>query len=101
MSKPTPTPWTVYDNIGRKSELGITASAAPCIIAVMGNQREWPIEAEANAAHIVRCVNSFDDLVAALEYAKEILESYKNTRVGVHDAAIEKARAALKQVKGE
>ena len=95
MSKPTPTPWTVYDNIGRKSELGITASAAPCIIAVMGNQREWPIEAEA------RCVNSFDDLVAALEYAKEILESYKNTRVGVHDAAIEKARAALKQVKGE
>lgn len=48
----TPGPWKVTGNIGRKSEFGIVADAAPCIIAIMGNQKEWPVEAQANAALI-------------------------------------------------
>ena len=46
---PTRGPWSVHRNIGRRGELGVVADSAPCIIAVMGNQRQWPAEAEANA----------------------------------------------------
>ena len=65
----TPGPWTVNGNIGRKSELGIMADAAPCIIATMGNQKEWPAEAEANA----RLIAAAPDLLAALQEAREAI----------------------------
>jgi hypothetical protein len=45
----TPGLWSVNNNIGRKGEMGIVADNAPCIIAIMGNQKKWPVEAEANA----------------------------------------------------
>ena len=45
----TPGPWKINNNVGRKGELGIIADAAPCIIAIMGNAKEWPVEAQANA----------------------------------------------------
>jgi hypothetical protein len=55
----TPTPWRTHDNIGLKCEPGIVADAAPCIIAIMGNNKEWPVEAKANAAFIVLAVNAY------------------------------------------
>jgi hypothetical protein len=62
-TKHTPGPWKIHHNIGHKNELGIIADNAPCIIAIMGNQKEWPKEAEANA-----------NLIAA---APELLEACK------------------------
>ena len=49
MTKHTSGPWKISNNIGRKGELGIIADAVPCIIAIMGNAKEWPMEAKANA----------------------------------------------------
>jgi hypothetical protein len=67
-SKHTPGPWSVCNAIGKKSEVGIVADAAPCIIAVMGNQGRgaWPQEARANAEFIVRACNSHYELLEAL-----------------------------------
>ena len=41
--------WEVCNNIGKKGEIGIVADEAPCIIAIMGNSKEWPEEAKTNA----------------------------------------------------
>ncbi len=60
-AKHTAGPWQVHRNIGRKSEIGVVADAAPCIIAVMGNAKEWPVEADANA----RLIASAPDLLEA------------------------------------
>ena len=51
-AKHTPAPWKVHKNIGKKSEIGIIADEAPCSICTMSNAKEWPLEAEANAALI-------------------------------------------------
>lgn len=67
----TPGPWTIHKNIGRKSELGIVAEGAPCIIATMHGARlnEWPDIAEANAI-----------LIAA---APEMLEALKEAEATI------------------
>jgi hypothetical protein len=48
----TPGPWESHNNIGRKGKTGVVADGAPCIIAIMGNGKEWPALAQANAALI-------------------------------------------------
>lgn len=63
----TPRPWETHGNIGRKGDPGILADAAPCIIATMGNAKEWPIEAKHNAELIARAVNSFEAMREVLE----------------------------------
>lgn len=76
MSKPTPTPWSL-----NKDEKGITF--------IQGNTRGWgwdhlaevdtsgdAPEIEANAAHIVHCVNMHDELVAALQTLEIEAEGY-------------------------
>lgn len=68
----TPGPWEIHNNIGRKGELGILADGAPCIIAVMGNQKAWPLEAKANA----RLIAAAPDLLAALQAAIDGLTCY-------------------------
>lgn len=74
----TPGPWRINSNIGRKSELGILANSAPCIIAVMGNAKEWPTQAEANAR-----------LIAA---APALFEALKAFEKGLTDGSIKWAR---------
>ena len=69
----TPGPWKLNNNIGHKGELGILADAAPCIIAIMGNQKAWPIEAEANA----NLIAAAPDLLNALELALATIERLK------------------------
>jgi len=64
MTQHTPAPWTIHRNIGKKSEIGIVANAAPCIICTMSNAKEWPQEAEDNA----RLIAAAPDLLEALRY---------------------------------
>lgn len=59
-------PWEIHSNIGKKSEIGIVADSAPCIICTMGNQREWPMEAQANAALISAAPEMLKALRSAL-----------------------------------
>jgi len=55
--------WEVNKNIGKKSEIGVISDKAPCIIAIMGNSKEWPEEAAANA----RLIAAAPELLAACE----------------------------------
>lgn len=67
----TPTPW-VATPIGQgTNDFCIHAAGIPWQLAYLAanSQIDWPIEA--NAAFIVRAVNSHDDLVAALKEARE------------------------------
>lgn len=68
--KHTPGPWMVHDNIGRKSEIGVVADAAPCIIATMGNAKAWPKEARANA-HLIAAA---PELLAACKASSDMLD---------------------------
>lgn len=60
-TKHTQTPWKVtQDN-------GIVAADGQSVACVSSHiRRDWDVK-KANAAHIVRCVNSHDDLLAALK----------------------------------
>ena len=70
-TKHTPGPWSIHTNIGRKGSVGVTADAAPCIIAIMGNDKQWPVEAHNNAALIAAA----PDLLAALQRVTHDLEN--------------------------
>lgn len=61
----TPVPWAVDENVGAKSELGIVADKAPCVIAHGMSEKFWPDVARANADFIVCAVNCHDDLLKA------------------------------------
>ena len=63
MSNHTPTPWIRYGGGKRRWSVG-RAGGGYCICQMTQND-----EAAANAAHVVRCVNSHDDLLAACEKA--------------------------------
>ena len=93
----TPGPWNVYDNIGRKSELGIIAAAAPCIIAIMGNAKEWPAEAQANARLIALCPELLD---AADHLLKEMRLAFNDVPAGV-DAHMAILRGIVSKAKGQ
>jgi hypothetical protein len=86
-AKHTPTPWStgIYGRIsGDHQHLGMHGAVctfvATCKDPDIGQDRQnwenretWAPKAEANAAHIVRCVNSHDALVAALEEAHDAI----------------------------
>lgn len=86
-SKHTPGPWKTHDNIGRKGELGIIADVAPCIIAIMGNAKEWPREAEANA----RLIAAAPDLLKACKKILAEIKEHKSLNWSKLEAAISKA----------
>jgi hypothetical protein len=95
----TPTPWENQDGIS-------IFSADDHEIANTSRRHLSNAEACANAAHIVRCVNAHDELVAALEAVADAIYEYGNTDVDdiaraqwskVIDAG-HAARAALEKV---
>jgi len=98
-AKRTKGAWKTHRNIGRKGEIGIIADKAPCIIAIMGNQKQWPIEAEANAAFIVRACNSHEELLGACEKVLDIINSYSH--IPAQFKACEILQAAIAKAKGE
>ncbi len=69
----TPLPWKAHSNIGKKSELGIIADAAPCIICTMSNAKAWPTEAKANAAFIVEACNHYEQVKAERDSLQDAL----------------------------
>lgn len=67
--------------------------------------KRWGDDGKANAAHIVRCVNSHDALVEACEKAERLLTEQLEIVLGVgYDAdntLVNELRAALALAKGE
>jgi hypothetical protein len=97
MDNHTTGPWKVHTNIGRKGEIGIVAEAAPCIIAIMGNAKEWPVEAQANAKLICAAP-------AMLEALRDLLaECVDHVRAdgGDDTMSIQSARRAIALATGK
>jgi hypothetical protein len=94
MTTHTPGPWHVHTNIGRKGETGVIADGAPCIIAIMGNQKEWPAETANNA----QLIAAAPELLEALEEALSVMGEWGED--GDPEWA-EQARAAIAKAKGE
>jgi len=99
-TKHTPGPWRLNNNIGRKGELGIVADDAPCIIAIMGNAKEWPVEAQANA----RLIAAAPALLEACKIALQAINEC-DMEVGLFNATeqeiTDKLYAATKQAEKE
>lgn len=123
MSKHTATPWKGisdgrYDNsrnewevrdlsedCGTSESAPITDSSGRVIAFVVASDNSGisTDELDANAAHIVRCVNNFDALAEALEKVVRFADSEPDggDTVAIHRANIERARAALSAARSE
>lgn len=73
----TPTPWNVDEYKSIVDSEGNTISANG--FAMVMSYGEEQKKAQANAAHIVKCVNMHDELVKALKNAREELEEYESS----------------------
>lgn len=99
----TPTPWYVG---AQNDALYITAGVPPAQSNDYPNHTAERIAlahvySEANARHIVRCVNAHDSLVAALERIAAIENRDFGPDWEEIEEAREIARAALKQAEGQ
>lgn len=103
MTKHTPAPWKVHNNIGKKSEIGIIADEAPCIICTMSNAKEWPNEAEANA----RLIAAAPELLDALKAIKgmcnmpEVRQAMMKHEQAYYHKTMNAARAAIQKAESE
>jgi hypothetical protein len=98
--KHTPTPW----HVGSKVPNYIYARDGLDIIAQCDSANESTrAEENANAAHIVRCVNAHDALIAALEGAIIAMERMNDAsdEGGLLGHEYDACCAALKLAKGE
>lgn len=95
--QPTPLPWAVWklspDSDPQERHIIITADGEQEITGI--------VDQEADARHIVRCVNSHDNLLAALSDLIQQLEG-----IGIPDwhgaegLCLEQARAAIAEATG-
>lgn len=102
--KHTPTPWKVVKNMSwedvhgntptkdEKNLMGFVGGDGSRICWFGDSSNYYPTEGdepnEANAAHIVKCVNMHDELVEALKEAGDVIESYhKSTGIDLGDAS--------------
>ena len=98
----TPTPWYISDSRFTKGNV-ILSKIEECGAHVC-TMPEFKDAAQANAAHIVRCVNAHKGLVEAVELllrhapTKFYGAPYPNSD---HQIAAEFARNVLRQAKGE
>jgi hypothetical protein len=96
-AKHTPTPWQQHDpeycpeeiwgNLEGPLEDGKIHGTHICTL-------EDNEQAEANARHIVRCVNSHDDLLEALELLVSLDGEWSNDGYAKAESAIAKAKSA-------
>ena len=84
----------IHNNIGKKSEIGVIADEAPCIIAIMGNQKAWKEEAAANA----RLIAAAPELLEATKRMINWLEGVSD-EIDIIDMALQ-ARAAIAKAEG-
>jgi len=101
MNKHTPTPWHVGELNGSGIQICHSDNSPGAIsknLASVTARQTWLKEAEANAKHIVLCVNSHDALVKALADMVELRELTMASRVSPDKPelqVVEAARAAL------
>jgi hypothetical protein len=98
----TPTPWTIkhygfiglhgteYSQVSRENE-------KDCIFIFKTNEPEG----EANAAHIVKCVNLHEDLVFSLEYCYRKLNKLVESGKISEPLLLDEVPELLKRAKGE
>lgn len=79
MGKHTPTPWEVRMVTGFHTSIYGEKNKWILNAALQGMKRD---ESEANAAHIVKCVNMHDELVKALEFYANKEEWHNNGEYG-------------------
>lgn len=105
----TPTPWThgFHDGTGCANDeqggwilAGEHAAIEHPVVIVQGGKDEWGVPQGVvkleDAAHIVKCVNSHDALVAALKLAESFIgDSYADTREPEAGRRFDIIRAAL------
>ena len=94
MTAHTPTPWRVGD-AGHTVFGPPNGTPSPAVITTTRGLHP------ANSAHIVRCVNAHDDLVAALTFITRCAKMkgpVGTTCYIISDAAMDSARAALAKV---
>jgi hypothetical protein len=120
MTQHTPTPWHLLKPNDHSGDCGITALGLPNVLAecfadIRHAGEHSAQEAQANAAHIVKCVNAYEDLVAALKMARKRLtddgrymptqtspeKAYALMEVAYYDMAIEAIDAALAKAEGK
>ena len=76
MSEHTPPPWSIedlepYGRVTERHDNGACGDPECC-----GGYSEWSEITRPNAAYIVRCVNSHEQLVRALENAVSIMDVF-------------------------
>ncbi len=94
ISKATPRPWFVQPNFLTIYNMSNGNVGLTCAVASVLKDQPGPDAAKANAALIVRAVNSYDAMLASL---KELLARDP----GLWTPAIERARAAIRIAEGE
>lgn len=100
MKEHTPTPWRLSMNEDDWPVVGPEIETDQAVIATIKwiNHTETP----ANAKHIVRCVNSFDDLLAALrEIIKQPVGHTAKDASADLAACVRIARNAIAQAEGD
>lgn len=102
MSEHTPTPWHASDrgigwevHFGAEPREGCWSGGSECRGTNDGHRGTM---SEANAAHIVRCVNAFDALLAVLEGLSVAELSYRRCH-DVHGDGSERAGYAWDQLR--
>lgn len=95
MSAHTPTPWAIDGG-------DIAIGGVVCILAdYCGPDYAGTQERIANAAHIVRCVNLHDELVAALDGMVRMFDAKRKAYdMNLNGMEYADARAALAKAKG-
>lgn len=107
--KHTPTPWRIEDgttliwgscNPEDNTDAGMGYPVTECrttpISASSWCKAPYSEEGEANAAHIVKCVNMHDELVEALKLANGFI-SMREDKAGLESIAGKNIRAVLKK----
>lgn len=98
MGEHTKTPWFISDTVCKTGHVKVSAVGPAGLIATIGNGEITPDKYAANAAFIVKAVNSHDALVKALEFIRDGYDNHDvnhvDYRVKVYQVALE-ALAAL------
>ena len=93
----TPTPWHQVDNTG-----ALVIDLNGNVMAHCAVQDELPMtERQANAAFIVRAVNSHEELIEALKEVTEWLAASCTTSDGAQTEAIKQANSAIARAEGK
>lgn len=102
--KHTPVPWTI-EHTRQSAWIGTPKSGGKVdeIVCQIDTSSEYKPEAqeraEANAAHIVHCVNQHDNLVAALKTCQYAIDGLRNQCGDTEWGEYTELRAALEQAK--